>query len=144
MEFEGESDSDPSYDVKQKPKANKKKKHFKENEDEELKEVSYFESISDLSSEDEKEEEIQENFQNVEHENENEQPDILGIENSENSDEDDFTEERLPPDQPSTSGFPKTQKNIIECRDQLTMRKDNEKEINTILYFQSKMNLRQV
>ena len=73
-----------------------------------------------MSSEDEKEE-IQENFQNVEHENENEQPDILEIENSKNSDDCDFTEERPPPepppDQPSTSGLPRTQKIIIEFRD---------------------------
>ena len=51
------------------------------------------------------------------------------IENSKNSDVDDFTEERPPPepppDQPSTSGLPRTQKNIIECRTQLTTRKDN-------------------
>ena len=127
-ESEDESDSDPDYDSKQKPKANEKKKHFKENEDDELNEGVNFETNSDLSSEDEKEE-IRENFQNIEHENENEQPDILEIENSKNSDEDDFTRERPPPeppaDQPSTSGLPRTQKNIIECRDLLTMRKDN-------------------
>ena len=77
-------------DIKQKPKANKKN-HFKE--DEEFNEGSDFETNSDLSSEDEKEK-IQENFQNVEHENENEneQPDILEIENSENSDDCDSTE----------------------------------------------------
>ena len=55
--------------------------------------------------------------------------DKLEIENSENSDKFDSTEERPPPeppsDQPSTSGLPRTQKDIIECRDQLTMRKDN-------------------
>ena len=55
--------------------------------------------------------------------------DTIEIEDSKNSDEDDFTEERPhpepPSDQPSTSRFFKTQKNIIECRDQLTMRKDN-------------------
>ena len=98
-ESEDESDSDPDYDIKQKPKANKKKKHFKE--DEEFNEGSDFETNSDLSSEDQKEE-IQENFQNVEHENEdeNEQPDILEIENSENSDDCDFTEERPPPEPP--------------------------------------------
>ena len=88
------------------------------NEDEGLSEGRNFETNYDLSSEDEKEE-IEENFQNVEHENENEQPDILEIENSENSDDCDFTEERPPPepppDQPSTSGLPRTQKNIIEC-----------------------------
>ena len=50
-----------------KPKANKKKKHSNENEDEELKEESYFKSNSDLSSQDEKEETL-ESFQNVEHE----------------------------------------------------------------------------
>ena len=125
---EDESVSDPDYDIKQKPKANKKKEHFKENEDEEFNGGSNFETNFDLSSEDEKEE-IQENFQNVEHGNENEQPDILEIENSENSDDCDFTEERpcpeLPPDQPSTSGLPRTQKNIVEFRDLLTMRKDN-------------------
>ena len=107
-ESEDESDSDPDYDSKQKPKANEKKKHFKENEDDELNEGVNFETNSDLSSEDEKEE-IRENFQNIEHENENEQPDILEIENSKNSDEDDFTRERPPPeppaDQPSTSGL---------------------------------------
>ena len=81
-ESEDEFDSDPDYDIKQKPKASKKKKHFKGNEDEELNDGSNFETNSDLSSEDEKEE-IQEKFQNVEHENENEQPDILEIENSE-------------------------------------------------------------
>ena len=117
MESEDESDSDPEYDVKTKQKANKKKKQVKENEDEELKEESYFESNSDLSSEDEKEEETQENLQNVGHESENEQLGRLVIENSQNSDEDHFTEERPlpepPPDQPSTSGSPKTQKNII-------------------------------
>ena len=58
-----------------------------------------------------------ENFQNEEHESKYEQLDSLGIENSENSDEDDFIEERPPPDQPSTSELPGTQKNIIECRD---------------------------
>ena len=79
-ESKDESDSDPDYDIKQKPKANKKKGHFKENEDEELNEGSNFETNSDLSSEDEKEE-IQENFQNIKRENENEQPDILEIEN---------------------------------------------------------------
>ena len=42
MKSEDESDSHPDYDVKQKPKANKKKKHFEENEDEELKEDSNF------------------------------------------------------------------------------------------------------
>ena len=81
-----------------------------------------------MSIEDE-EDEIQENVQNVEHENENEQSDIPEIENSENSDDCDFTEESSPSepplDQPSTSGLPRTQKNIIECRDLLTMRKDN-------------------
>ena len=55
--------------------------------------------------------------------------DKLKVENSENSDECDYTEARPPPepppDQPSTSGLPKTQKNIIEWRDQLTIRKDN-------------------
>ena len=70
-----------------------------------------------------------ENFRNEENESEYEQSDKLEIENSKNSDEYDFTEERPPseplPDQPSTSGLPSTQKNIIECRDQLTMRKDN-------------------
>ena len=131
MESEDESDSEPDYDVKQKEKAkaNKKKKNSPKNEDEELIAGSYFKSNSDLSSEDEEKEEIQDNFQNVEHENENEQPDILGIENSKKSDEYDFTGERPPPepppDQPSTSGLPRTQKNIIECREQLTIRKDN-------------------
>ena len=125
-EAEDESDTDPDYDIKQKPKANKKRKHFKE--DEELNEGSNFEKYSDLSNDDEKEE-IQENFQNIEHENENEQPDILEIENSKNSDNGNFTKEKPPPepppDQPSTSELFMTQKNIIECRDQLTMRKDN-------------------
>ena len=50
MESEDESDSDPEYDVKQKPKANKKTKHFKENEDDELKDKSCFEWNSDLST----------------------------------------------------------------------------------------------
>ena len=54
--------------------------------------------------------------------------DILEIENSENSGEYDSKEEtpppEVPPDQP-TSGLPRTQKNIIEYRDQLKMRKDN-------------------
>ena len=53
----------------------------------------------------------------------------LQIENSENSDEDDFTEKPLlqgpPPDLPSASGLSNPQKNVIECWDQLTMRKDN-------------------
>ena len=35
------------------------------------------------------------------------------------------TTPRATPDQPSTSGLPRTQKNIIEFRDQLTRRKDN-------------------
>ena len=78
-------------------------------------------SFSQLAREDEKEQ-IQEHFQNIEHEKENEQPDILEIENSKNSNEDDFTQERPPPepppDQPSISGLPRTQKNIIECHDQ--------------------------
>ena len=55
--------------------------------------------------------------------------DRLEIRNSENSDDCDLKDERSPleppPDQPSTSGLPRTQKNIIECRDQLTIRKDN-------------------
>ena len=131
MESEDESDSDLDYDVKQKPKENNKKKHFKENKDVELEEEIYPESNSDLSSEDEKEEETQENFQNEESESENEQFDKLEVENSENSDEYDFREERLPPepppDLPSTSGLSNPQKNVIECRDQLTMRKDNKK-----------------
>ena len=126
VESEDESDSDPDYEIKQKPKANKKRKHFKE--DKKLDEGSNFGTNSDLSSEDEKEE-IQENFQNVENEKNKERPDLLEMENSKNSDEDDFTKERPPPepppDQPSTSGLFKTQKNIMECRDQLTMRKDN-------------------
>ena len=117
-ESEDESNSDPDYDNKQKPKVNKKKKHFKENEDEELNEGINFETNPDFSSEDEKEE-MQENFQNVEHGNKNEQPHILDMENS---------KKRLPPelrpDQLSTSGLPRTQ-NIIECRDQLTIWKDN-------------------
>ena len=62
MESEDESDSDPEYDVKQKPIANKKKIHFKEKENEELIKESYFESNSGLSSGGEKQEEIQENF----------------------------------------------------------------------------------
>ena len=66
MESEGESDSDPEYDVEQKLKANKKKKHLKENEDNALKEESCFESNSDLLNEDKKEEETRENLQNVE------------------------------------------------------------------------------
>ena len=82
-----------------------------------------------MSSKDEKEEENQEHFQNVEHESGNEQLDILEIENSKNSDKDEFTEERLPPqpplDQPSTSGSSRTRKNMIECRDQFTMRKND-------------------
>ena len=57
MESENESDPGQVYDVKQKPTANKKKKHFKENVDEEFKGGSYFESNSALSSKDEKEEE---------------------------------------------------------------------------------------
>ena len=64
MESEDEFNSDPDYDVKQKLKANKKKKHVKENEDEEFKEECCFKSNPDLSSGDEKEEETQENFQN--------------------------------------------------------------------------------
>ena len=52
--------------------------------------------------------------------------DTLEIENSKNSDENDFTEERPPPEpHPSKSGFSKPAKSITECRDQLTMRKDN-------------------
>ena len=43
VESEDKFDSGPDNDVKQKPKANKKKKHFKENEDEKLKEECYFE-----------------------------------------------------------------------------------------------------
>ena len=128
MQTEEESDSDPDYDVKQKSKTNKKKKHFKENEDKELKEECYFESNSELSSEVEKEE-TQENLQNEEDESENEQLDKLEIENSENSDKYDFWEERPPPepppDLPSTSGLSDPHKNVIECQDQLTMRKDN-------------------
>ena len=81
-----------------------------------------------MSSEDGKEDETQKNLQNVEYENENEQLDRLEIKNSENSDEDDFTEERSPPepppDQTSTSGLLKTQKNIIEYHE-ITMRKIN-------------------
>ena len=42
IESEDESDSDPDYGVIRKPKTNKKKKHSTENEDEELKEESYF------------------------------------------------------------------------------------------------------
>ena len=45
-------------------------------------------------------------------------------ENSVNSDEDDFTEERTLPNEPSTSGFFKPQKNIIECRDQFILKKN--------------------
>ena len=64
IESEDESDPDADYDIKQKLKASKKNRHVKENEDEKLKEEfkegSYFESNSDLSSENE--EEIQENF----------------------------------------------------------------------------------
>ena len=82
-----------------------------------------------MSSEEEKEEETQENLQNGQNGNENEQLDTPEIENPKNSDVDDFTEERPPPEpppnQPSTSGLPRIQKNLIECRDQLTMRKDN-------------------
>ena len=128
-ETEDESDFDPDYDINKKPKANKGKKHVKKIEDEEFKVECCFESNSDLSSKDEKEEETQESFQNEENESKNDHLDRLEIRNSENSDDCDFTEERPPPepppDQPSTSGFPRTQKNIIECRDQLTMRKDN-------------------
>ena len=55
--------------------------------------------------------------------------DRLEVSNSENSDDCDLTEGRPPPEPPpdqlSTSGLPRTQKNIIECRDQLAMRKDN-------------------
>ena len=50
------------------------------------------------------------------------------VESSENSDEYNFKERpppEPPPDLPSTSGLSKPQKNVIECRDQLTMRKDN-------------------
>ena len=129
MESEDEPDSDPDYDGEQKPKANKKKKHFKENEYEELKGESYFEFNCELSNKDEKEEETLENVLNEELGSENEYLVRLEIENSENSDGYDFTEERLPPELPlvqsSTSGFPRTHKSIIECRDQLTMRKDN-------------------
>ena len=107
---------------------NKKKKCVKENEDGEFKEECYFESHSDLSSEDE-DKESQENFQDERNESDYEHLDRLAIRNSENSDDCDFTEERPPPEpppnQPSTSGLPRTQKNIIECRDQLIMRKDN-------------------
>ena len=82
-----------------------------------------------MSSEDENEEETQENLLNIKHRDKNKQLNTLQIDNSENSVEDDFTEERRPPepppDQPSTSGLFKTQKNIIEYRDQLTMRKHN-------------------
>ena len=75
-----------------------------------------------------KKKETQENLQNEENETENEHLDRLEMEISDNFDEYDLTEERLsdpPPDQPSISGLPRTQKNIIECRDPLTMRKDN-------------------
>ena len=73
--IESEDESGTDTGVKQKPKAIKKKKHSKENEDEELEEESYFESNSALSIGDEKEGETQENVQNVEHESENEQLD---------------------------------------------------------------------
>ena len=75
-------------------------RRVQENKDEDLKEKGYFETNSDLSSEDGKEEETQKNFQNEENESENDHLDRLEIENSENSDEHDFTEERLPPEPP--------------------------------------------
>ena len=129
MESEDESDSDLDYDVEQKPEENKRKKHFTENKDEELKEESYYESNSDLSSEDEKEEKTQENFQNEENKSGNEQLNKLEIKNSENSEEYDFREDRPPPepppDLPSTSGLSNPQKNVIDCRDQLTIKKVN-------------------
>ena len=82
-----------------------------------------------MSSKHEKEEETQENFQNVKHLSENKQPEKLKIENSKNSDANDFTKERPaaepPHDQPSTSGLFRPQKKISEYREQLTMRKDN-------------------
>ena len=112
MESEDEFDSDPDYDIKRKPKVNKKKKHSKGNEDQELKEESQFESRSDLSSEDEREEETQKNVQNVGNECENEHLDRLELEDPENSDEVNFTEERLPTEpplnQPSKSGLSRT------------------------------------
>ena len=51
-----------------------------------------------MSSEDENEEETQDNLQDVGYENENELSDTLEIENSKNSDEDDSTKERPPPE----------------------------------------------